>query len=104
MTNIRGNVARLRAGSSARAARNRIELRGLIEERSRRTIYRDDVEFAPEPEPNPPGSMNRFVEPIRELAARGMSQLDIANELEISQGSVGNIMRKHSIKKGPAKR
>lgn len=105
MSGIRGGTAKTRAGSSARAARNRAAIRSMIEERDRASVYRTDVEFAPPAVPvYPKGYMDKLAKPVRELAARGLSQLKIANELGISQGSVSSIMRKHRITKGTEKR
>jgi hypothetical protein len=93
-----------RGGSSARANQVRAQIRSEVRELSetrRPSVYRTDVEFAPEPpERQPGGSSKRWVEPIRALYARGMSQLDVANELDISPGYVSQIVLQYKIVKG----
>jgi hypothetical protein len=96
-----------RATDSARAARTRIESRGMIEEIGadrRADVYRTNAEFASEPEKRQPRPEVRgdwrWIEPISQRYARGMSQLDIAIDLDIALGRVGKIIREHGIKKG----
>jgi DNA-binding NarL/FixJ family response regulator len=104
MTAIRHHTAVRRAGGSARANRNRATVAGDALETSearRADVYRTDVEFAPEtPSPKRRGSGVKRVDEIRELYARGISQLDIAVELGMSQHTISNLIRRFSIEKG----
>lgn len=103
-----GNRSRAdRATRVARASRAAADARGLVEELGdarRSDVYREDVEFAPEPEPGARdgrwGSSRRWVKPVSELYARGLSQLEIANELDISPGYVGQLVTQYGIVKG----
>lgn len=96
-----------RAGRSTRAAQTRREALSVTRERAdarRAGVYRTDVDFAPEEVRENVGSAGgpstRWVEPIKELYGRGMSQLDVAVELGISAGYVSQLVLQHGIVKG----
>lgn len=104
---VGGNRARSdRSVRVARAARAASEARAYTEELGaarRGEVYQTDVEFTPEThvERDPRwGSSERWVAPIRELYGRGLSQLEVANELNLSQGYVSILVRKYGIVKG----
>lgn len=96
------------AGGSARANRNRAEVRALGEE-SRAEKYPTDVQFAAE-DPYPrteteaevtarqsrqgQGTLAR----LRQLAAQGSSQADIAANLGMDVSKVDTLMRQFQIK------
>jgi hypothetical protein len=104
MPKIGATKAGRRGGSSARANQVRAQIRSEVRELSdtrRPSVYRTDVEFAPEqPLRQHEGSSKRWIEPIRALYARGMSQLEISIELDISPGYVSQLVLQHKIEKG----
>lgn len=104
------NTGAARFKSAITTKRTDDERRAAIHELGdarRGDVYRTDVEFAPPKESGARdpsyGSSLRWLERIAELYGRGVSQLEISNELDLSPGYIGQLIRKYGIVKGGKK-